>query len=1145
MKTETNRFSLLGSNSFTAFFLSESSEAFNNSIFKNTLISLMIYSISSTYINDINLLILLISGIFILPYFLFSALAGALADKHDKSELIKFVKIFEFFVMIISFVGFYLNSLTLLIGCLFFMGAKAAFFNPIKYGITPELLENKKIVAGNGFLFAGNFTGIFIGVLVALGTSMSLPGWLYTFSLVCLVSGIIGIYASFKLPKLKSFNPDLIISSNLLTETLNLLKDMKGHRNVIRPSIGISWFWLTSFTFISQMQNFINDIITPNFSILIFLSSLFLVGIVTGCLLCNRITKGLIDATYVPLAALGMAVFTLDLCWAASLVNNSHNIYEIKDLLSSFLGIRLCIDLFLTAFMSGIYIIPLYSILQTRAAENFRYKAIAVNNLINSCFMVISVIGTYFMFLLGFSVIHVFILLGISNLLFGIYVCNLLPTELINSLTRFFFNLLFNVEVKNIENVKKAGSKVVIVSNHTSFIDAALIATYIPGRLIFAIESYISQLWFVKPFLSFARTYVIDPSKPLSLKGLIDRVRAGRKIVIFPEGRISTTGGLMKVSEWPGLIADKADAKILPIRIDGAQYSIFSYLKGKIRRKILPKITITVLESRSFHVPEKVKGRDRREIASAKFHDLMTNMLYESSNFDRSLFDALIDAAHVNGKGHKILSDTNRKPISYGTLITKSMVVGSALSSITKKGEYVGVMMPNAIATVVIFYGLQAIGRIPAMINFSSGRANIINSCKVAKVKKILTSRQFIERAELEKEVSALEKDGKIEIIYLEDFAKTISVFTKVKGFLMSLSPKLSHHLMNKGATSEDDAVVLFTSGSEGVPKGVVLSHKNLIANQNQVISLFDLSSQDVFFSALPLFHSFGLNAGLLLPISWGCKIILYPSPLHYRIVPEFAYETNATVILGTDTFLSGYANYAHPYDFYNIRLVIAGAEKIKDSTRQKWMEKFGLRILEGYGTTEASPIVTINTLMRNKSGSIGRFIPGMEYKLEKVEGIDVGGKLLIKGSNLMKGYLKPEKPGVIQPFGEWYDTGDIVNVDEDGFVFILGRAKRFAKIGGEMVSLSAVEQYLNALWPDNNHAAISIADEKKGEIIIVYTDRKSAKKEQIVEYTKSKGISELAIPKKVKYISEVPVMGNGKTNYVELKRLAEEDKEE
>ncbi len=332
---------------------------------------------------------------------------------------------------------------------------------------------------------------------------------------------------------------------------------------------------------------------------------------------------------------------------------------------------------------------------------------------------------------------------------------------------------------------------------------------------------------------------------------------------------------------------------------------------------------------------------------------------------------------------------------------------------------------------------------------------------------------------------------------------------------------------------------MLFTSGSEGVPKAVVLSHANLLANRRQIAARVDFSPADLALNALPMFHSFGLTGGFLLPLLSGVRAFLYPSPLHYRIVPEIAYATGATILFGTDTFLAGYARRANPYDFYALRYVFAGAEPVREETRRLWSERFGKRILEGYGVTECSPVIAVNTPMHYRAGTVGRFLPLMEHRLEPVAGIDAGGRLFVRGPNVMAGYLRDGD--IEEPPGGWHDTGDIVTVDVDGFVAIVGRVKRFAKLGGEMVSLAAAERIAEMAVPDIRHAVVALPDPRRGEKLVLVTEAHGFDRSRLLEAAHRLGLPEIAVPREVIEIDHMPLLGTGKTDYAAVARLAEQ----
>jgi acyl-[acyl-carrier-protein]-phospholipid O-acyltransferase/long-chain-fatty-acid--[acyl-carrier-protein] ligase len=708
---------------------------------------------------------------------------------------------------------------------------------------------------------------------------------------------------------------------------------------------------------------------------------------------------------------------------------------------------------------------------------------------------------------------------------------------------RYILEKLYDVEVEGADNFAKAGERVLIVANHLSFLDALLLAVFLPEKPLFAINTFIAQKWWIKPFLVLADTFALDPTNPFATKALISEIKKDRKCVIFPEGRITVTGSLMKIYEGPGMIADKSEAMLLPVRIDGAQYSPLSRLKGKVRLRWFPKVTIRIQEPRRFDVPDDVFGRARRAVMGRKLYDIMSEMLFQTSDRNKTLFQSLLDARHTHGGNKKVVVDMERAPLGYRALMQRSFIIGRHIAGQTERGEYVGLLLPNMVGTIVLFCGLQAFGRVPAMLNFSTGLKNMLSACKTSGIKHVYTARRFVEMGKLTEMVAGLEKKG-IKVIYLEDLRKEIGFVDKMRGMLAGAFFPGLYYKMIGPADPDDAAVVLFTSGSEGAPKGVVLSHVNIQANRYQLSARVDFGPTDKIFNALPIFHSFGLTAGTILPLLSGIEVFFYPSPLHYRIVPELVYDTNSTIVFGTDTFLAGYARFAHPYDFYAVRYIFAGAEKLKDETRRIYAEKYGVRVLEGYGATETSPVLTTNTPMQNKAGTVGRLLPGIEYRTEDVPGIDEGGRLFVKGPNIMKGYLLSDKPGKLQPLEDgWYDTGDIIAFDDEGYVMIKGRAKRFAKIAGEMVSLTAAESLVAATYPGFAHAVLGIPDKKKGEALLLITECTDADPSEIVKYAKKRGASELTVPRQIKVVDKIPVLGTGKTDYVTLQDMVADKK--
>jgi acyl-[acyl-carrier-protein]-phospholipid O-acyltransferase/long-chain-fatty-acid--[acyl-carrier-protein] ligase len=709
---------------------------------------------------------------------------------------------------------------------------------------------------------------------------------------------------------------------------------------------------------------------------------------------------------------------------------------------------------------------------------------------------------------------------------------------MLKKILRWLLTLIYKVEVKGLDNYKKAGKRVLIISNHTSFLDPLLLGVFLPDNITFAINTQISERWWLKPFLRLSRVFPMDPTHPLSLKDLIHHLQQDTHTVIFPEGRITVTGSLMKIYDGTGMVADKSEAAILPVRIDGAEYTHFSRLRNIVRLRLFPKITIQILPHTFVRHPEGLSGKNRRKYSGHVLADIMTEMMFATSHYRQTIFASLLEARKIHGGKHRVVNDMERKPLSYDDLITRTIIIGNALKKIAAERENVGVLLPNSTKTLAVILGLQLYGRVPTMLNFSTGSAGMASACNTAQVKTVLTSRRFIEMGKLTEDAEHLSEQ--VKLIYLEDLAGGLSAWDKFQALVQCKTANIWYK--HTQYSPDSPAVILFTSGSEGMPKGVVLSHANILSNLKQLEARINFNARDVVLNFLPMFHSFGFTVGTVLPILHGMTTFFYPTPLHYAVIPEIAYEISATIMFGTNTFLAGYAKKAHAYDFFNMRYVVAGAEKLQETTRQLWMDKFGIRILEGYGVTETTPIISVNTPIDYKAGTVGRFMPSMGYKLEPVDGIEDAGRLHVAGPNIMLGYLLPDNPGKLVPpksiYGAgWHDTGDIVHVDNEGFLSIRGRSKRFAKVSGEMVSLTAVEQLATNAWPDAHHAVISLPDPKKGEQVILVTTQKQATVSDLA--AASKGVAQILLPKKILVVDAIPVMATGKTNYIAVTELA------
>jgi acyl-[acyl-carrier-protein]-phospholipid O-acyltransferase / long-chain-fatty-acid--[acyl-carrier-protein] ligase len=709
--------------------------------------------------------------------------------------------------------------------------------------------------------------------------------------------------------------------------------------------------------------------------------------------------------------------------------------------------------------------------------------------------------------------------------------------SMLASLLRSVCKVIFRVKVHGLEHVPEH-NRLLIVANHESFLDGLLLGLFLPKRATFVVHTGVLKNRIFRQFLRLTPYLAVDPTSPLAMKQVIRRLDLGENVVIFPEGRITLTGSLMKVYDGPGFVAAKTGARILPVRVEGAAQSYFGRLSDAHPRKILPRVTLTVLPSTEIAIEDPTNhppltARQRRRIAGEGMRGVMQKMLFQAQK-SRTFFEAFLDTIDKFGSRTKIIEDMNGVEESYQMLLKKSLALGRIACKVSVPREAVGVLMPNVTNTLALILGMSAFNRIPAMLNYTAGTAGMQNACIAANIKTIITSRKFIEAASLEEVVS---KFTNLNVVYLEDLRAQFGV--RDRAWLMGYALHYPRAAMDD-AKPEDIAVILFTSGSEGKPKGVVHSHKSILANIAQVMAILDFNPTDKFMMVLPMFHAFGFT-GSLLPILGGIKIMVFPSPLQYKVIPEVIYDKGCTVLFATSTFLGNYAKFAHPYDFYKLRFVVAGAEKLNEEVRKTYHEKFGIRILEGYGTTECAPVLSANTPMANRHGSVGQLMPGIEHKLEPVPGIEQGGVLHVKGENVMLGYYKFEAPAELEaPEDGWYNTGDVVEVDAEGYIFIKGRVKRFAKVAGEMVSLEVVEKIAHTAAPEHQHAATTQSDMQRGENIVLFTTDPALKREDLQIVAKNLGSPELAIARKIVQLEEIPLLGTGKTDYVTLKQMAE-----
>lgn len=706
-------------------------------------------------------------------------------------------------------------------------------------------------------------------------------------------------------------------------------------------------------------------------------------------------------------------------------------------------------------------------------------------------------------------------------------------------LVRFILRILYRFSTRN-ESILNTPGPVLLIPNHVSWLDWLFIAVCLDEDWRFVTSKVAAETsWFHRKIMLGRYTFPIDMESAYAVKHMAEFLQKGGRLVLFAEGRISVTGTLMKLYEGTGFLLHRTRAKVITCYLQGANR--LPLVRHSGWTTWFPRVTA---HFSPLLQPPDTAGRGTSKARGHLTRWLRDQLLFQQFDADlhcgpSSVLGAIINTARQQ-PSKQILEDVSRQKLTYRRLLTGADLLARQWKDLlpSTPQERIGVLLPNVNAAPVVILSLWASGKVPAMLNYTTGSATMLTCAQLAELKIVISSKSFVERAKLD--VQPLSAAG-ITLLYLEDVRPRIPRAQKLFALLK--------HCVAPGSglpqpKTQAPAVIFFTSGSEGIPKGVELTHQNILANLTQMLALIDAEDHDSMFNALPLFHSFGLTVGTFLPLARGLYTFLYLSPLHYRVIPSVVYERGCTIMLGTNTFLNGYARKAHPYDFRSVRYLFGAAEKIQESTAQTWSRRFGVRILEGYGATECSPCIAVNSPIEPRFGSVGRFLPAIEWRLEPVEGLTEGGRLFVRGPNIMRGYLNPDANAQFQQLDGWYDTGDIASVDEDGFVRILGRLKRFAKVSGEMVSLTAVEEALAGafthLGQNCEAAIITVPDPQRGEALIAITNEPRLKLDDIRAVLRSKGFPNIAMPRALQVVREIPKLGTGKVNHRQLSQLVD-----
>ncbi len=915
--------------------------ALNDNLFKNALLTLVTLKMA----EQSDILSNVIAGLFILPFFLFSAWAGEFADKFSRDKIARNLKLVE--IVLISGVAFayYTSSLNTLIVLIALMGAQSAFFGPVKYALLPQQLQQDELIEGNAYIEATTYIAI-LGGLIA-GTLLPIET-----SIITLIAlAVIGYFSACKILPAPAPRPELKINKNLFTSMKLNFKFLCKHKYILQSILGASWFWTIGALVAVQIYPLCGKILNADKGTITFFLILFSLGVAFGSYVCNRILKGEINMTYVPLSALGMAVCLFSLWLLSSDYPTAKKIMSFTVFLTAPHSIGLSCSLFMLAFFGGLYIIPLNAFMQNRAPKAYTASVIAGNNIINSLGMVGSAIFAIVLFKFGVSLPQLFMIMGIISLVVALYICSLLPDTLTRSILQTILRLMFRTNITGYKNFKKAGSKVLIIANHTSLWDGVLMAAFMPERITFAITSAWTGKWFMPIIRLLVDFYPLDPNNPLSIRNLIEEIKKGRKVMVFPEGRISLTGKIMQIFDGAAMIAAKAGAKLLPVRINGAQYSTLSYVQDKFYTKKFPKIDIHILPSCTFEVP---LNKSSRTLASKQLYELMVNMAINTTSTNQTLFEALIESSKNNNKKHIIATDIFGHNISYANLIKKSVKYGQAIQKLLGDKKIIGICMPAGLNFLISFWSLQYLGKTAVILS----EEKINEQINKSKTEIVLCAKDF---------------DN------LECPSINVSNIKPVK------------FARRRAYPVNENCVVLFKG--ENILK---YNSQQILKSYQELNCVLPFNTKDVALNTLSSDMADNFILGFILPILSGVKTC-FISNISAKIINRICYDLAASVVFADAKTYNECAKQATSFDFFNIRLAFSIGEKISVDMLDFWLKNFNVRILESYIPQDSIFIRTINTPLYYKFNSLGVKLFNKNLKIDDLTFDDDGFAYTIK----------------------------------------------------------------------------------------------------------------------------------------------------
>lgn len=1120
---------LLKSFGFQSFLWTQFLGAFNDNVYKIVISMLAVGMAAGAGDGSGNLA--LVGAVFILPFFFFSGYAGHLADVFSKRTVLVATKSFEIAAMVMALFAFLSGRFDLMLGVLFLMALQSTFFSPAKYGILPEMLQDKDLSRANGLLEMSTFLAIILGTSIGSLMFASWKNRLGLLSGVLILIAVVGTLTSLGIPRVPPSGSEKAFRPNPWGEIGTGIRRLYSEKVLYLTVVGISYFWFLGALLQLDLILIGKEVMRLDDFWVGILGTFLAIGIGLGSVAAGRLSGDKVELGLVPIGSIGMGLFSI--LFASSVGSYS----------------EAATALILLGFAGGLFIVPLNALLQQKSGRQEKGRLIATANFIQTGGILLASGFLWgFRDLLHIPADRIILIFGIFTLIATVYVLSILPDFLIRFSLWLFTHTIYRIRIVGQEHVPFRGPAL-LVANHLSHVDGLLIGACIQRFVRFMIYRpyyefkllhWLFRLMKAIPVSGRNRREVVE-----SIERAREELRQGHVVCIFAEGAISRTGNLLGFKRGVEKIVEGLDVPVIPVHLDRLWGSIFSFEKGRFFYKWPRRIPYPVTVSFDSPLPSTTKAWEARqaimELGSQAIQYRRTSRDLLHLRFIRTAKRRWFSFA---------MADSTGKELTYGKALIGSQLLARWLRRERAGEAMIGVILPASVAGALANIGVLLAGKIPVNLNFTAGREAMATAVGQCGIRTVLTSKLFLAKAKIE----PIER-----MIFLEELMRQFSSFQKAMTAAagMLLPARLIQILWGGGERNPGSlATVIFSSGSTGVPKGVMLSHHNILSNVEGLSQVFWVTNRDRIMGVLPFFHSFGFTGTLWFPLIAGFGVVYHANPMDAKTIGEMIFKYKATIFISTPTFCSAYIRKCSREEFSSLRYAIVGAEKLREPLAQSFKDKYGLDLLQGYGCTEMAPVVSVNIpnvqddaerQTGSKPGTVGHPIPGVAVKVmdrETGAALPYGneGLLLVKGPNRMMGYLgQPEKTEEALRDG-WYVTGDIASIDDDGFITITDRISRFSKIGGEMVPHLKVEEAVGRiLGEDQNCVVTAVPDEQKGERLVVLHTSKAITPDELWGKLSQTDLPKLWIPKRENLysIKAIPTLGTGKVDLRKAKMMA------